>query len=45
MFADAASSLGLTVQELIEVELDKGNLNARPRSLDPFSETIVVLRA
>ena len=41
MFADAASSLGLTVQELIEVELDRAiatparvlsTLTARPSS-------------
>jgi hypothetical protein len=44
MFAEAAASLGLVVEELIEVELDKGNRNARPRSLDRYSETVVIVR-
>ncbi len=45
LLAEAATSLGLTVDSFIEVELDKGNRNARPRSLDSYSETILLLRA
>ncbi|MHB8577832.1 MAG: TRM11 family SAM-dependent methyltransferase [Dehalococcoidia bacterium] len=44
LFAAAAGEAGVAVEALIEVELDKGNRNARPRSLDAYSETIVVLR-
>jgi hypothetical protein len=44
MLAQAAEAVGFAVEELIEVQLDKGNRNARPRSLDSYSETIVLLR-
>jgi SAM-dependent methyltransferase len=44
MLAEAAHCTGFKVEELIDVELDKGNRNARPRSLDAYSETILLLR-
>lgn len=45
LLAESARTLGFAVEETIEVELDKGNRNARPRSLDRYSETVIVLRA
>jgi tRNA G10 N-methylase Trm11 len=45
LLAEAAQALGFSVEDFIEIELDKGNRNARPRSLDSYSETILILRA
>ncbi len=44
LLAEAAMAAGLALDEQIEIELDKGNRNARPRSLDAYSETILLLR-
>jgi tRNA G10 N-methylase Trm11 len=44
LLAEAARATGFTVEETIEVELDKGNRNARPRSLDRYSETVILMR-
>lgn len=44
LLAEAATASGLDLDERIEIELDKGNRNARPRSLDAYSETILLLR-
>jgi tRNA G10 N-methylase Trm11 len=44
IFAQMAESCGFVIEEQIDVELDKKNKNARPRSLDSFFETVFVLR-
>lgn len=44
IFAEIAESCGFIIDEKINVELDKKNKNARPRSLDSFYETVFVLR-
>ncbi|MCS7209823.1 MAG: hypothetical protein NZ874_09655 [Fimbriimonadales bacterium] len=43
IIAELARQAGLEVQELIHVELQKQNTIARPRSLDAYYETIVLL--
>jgi DNA modification methylase len=44
LLAQEAERTGLTVEALHDVELKKANLNARPRSLDDYFETLIVLR-
>lgn len=44
IFAEMAVSCGFDIEEKINVELDKKNLNARPRSLDSYYETVFVLK-
>lgn len=44
IFADIALSSGFKIEDQINVELDKKNKNARPRSLDSFYETIFILK-
>jgi hypothetical protein len=44
LLAEEAERTGLTVEALHDVELKKANLNARPRSLDDYFETLIVLR-
>lgn len=44
IFAAIAASCGFVIQEQINVELDKKNKNARPRSLDSYYETVFILR-
>jgi hypothetical protein len=44
IFAELAESCGFIIDEKVEVELDKKNRNARPRSLDSYYESIFVLR-
>jgi DNA modification methylase len=44
IFADIAKSCGFIIEEQINVELDKKNKNARPRSLDSFYESVFILR-
>lgn len=44
MLADEAVQAGLEVQELLHVQLRKRNSNARPRSLDDYDETLILLR-
>ena len=44
IFAELAQSVGFVVEEQIDVELDKKNKNARPRSLDSYFESVFLLR-
>lgn len=44
IFMELATSCGFIIDEQINVELDKKNKNARPRSLDSYYETVFVLR-
>jgi hypothetical protein len=44
ILADAAQIAGLELEDLIDVPLAKANMNARPRSLDDYYETLIVLR-
>lgn len=44
IFIELAKSCGFIIDEQINVELDKKNKNARPRSLDSYYETVFVLR-
>lgn len=44
VFQELAEECGFVIEERVDVELDKRNLNARPRSLDPYFETVFVLR-
>ena len=44
IFAEIAKSCGFIVEDQVNVELDKKNKNARPRSLDSFYESIFILR-
>lgn len=44
IFAELAMSSGFKIEEQINVQLDKKNMNARPRSLDSFFETVFVLK-
>ncbi len=43
IFHELALSAGFKVKESIDVELDKKNKNARPRSLDSYYESVVIL--
>jgi DNA modification methylase len=42
--ADLAAGVGFTVDGLHDIQLQKANPNARPRSLDDYYETLIVLR-
>ncbi len=44
LLADSAQAAGLEIEALIDVPLAKANKNARPRSLDDYYETLIVLR-
>jgi len=44
LLATEAESVGFTVESLIDVQLNKSNRNARPRSLDDYYETLIVLK-
>lgn len=44
IFADIAMSAGFKIEDQINVELDKKNMNARPRSLDSYYETVFILK-
>jgi DNA modification methylase len=44
IFTAMAADCGFTVEETIDVELNKKNRNARPRGLDSYYETAVFLR-
>ncbi len=43
LLAREAERSGLTVEALHDALLDKGNRNARPRSLDDYYETLIIL--
>lgn len=44
LLARSAESVGFVVEDTIDIQLHKLNRNARPRSLDAYFETILVLR-
>ena len=44
LLAEGAREAGFEVEELLDVELAKSNRNARPRSLDEYYETLIILR-
>ena len=44
LFLSLADQMGFSLFETIDVELQKRNLNARPRSKDPYFETAIVLQ-
>lgn len=44
IFQEIAERVGFKVEERVDVELDKKNSNARPRSLDSYYETVFILR-
>ncbi|MBD2297219.1 hypothetical protein [Nostoc sp. FACHB-190] len=43
IFYKLAQSVGFTIQEKFDIELDKKNKNARPRSLDSYYESVFFL--
>jgi len=42
--AEEAQGVGFEVEALHDVQLSKANMNARPRALDDYYETLIVLR-
>ncbi len=44
IFKQIAGSVGFEIIEIVDIELDKKNKNARPRSLDKFYESAIVLK-
>ena len=44
LFVQIAEYAGFEVAKTLDIELQKRNLNARPRSKDPYFETAVLLR-
>jgi DNA modification methylase len=44
ILADEAQKVGFEVDALHDIQLDKSNMNARPRSLDNYYETLIMLR-
>ncbi len=44
LLATEAYSVGFEVEALLDIKLQKSNQNARPRSLDDYYETLIVLR-
>ncbi len=44
IFKEIAQAVGFVISETVDVELNKKNRNARPRSLDKFFETAIVLQ-
>ena len=44
IFIEISKSCGFIIDEQIDVELDKKNKNARPRSLDSYYESVFILR-
>ena len=44
LLAEEAQRAGFDVENLIDVQLKKSNRNARPRSLDDYYETVLILR-
>jgi DNA modification methylase len=43
IFKDIANSVGFSVKEVVDVELNKKNRTARPRALDKYYESVFVL--
>lgn len=44
IFIEIAESIGLRVEDVIDVELDKKDNIARPRSSDKYYETAIIMR-
>jgi ubiquinone/menaquinone biosynthesis C-methylase UbiE len=44
LLAEEAQRAGFEVDALHDVKLQKSNMNARPRSLDDYYETLIILR-
>jgi len=44
IFSEIAKSCGFIAHKRVDVELDKKNKNARPRSLDSYYETIYIFK-
>lgn len=44
ILATEAEGVGFAVEALMDVQLNKSNRNARPRSLDDYYETLILLR-
>lgn len=44
LLAESARAAGFEIEELLDIQLAKSNMNARPRSLDDYYETLIVLR-
>lgn len=44
IFQELAVGCGFQIEEQVNVQLDKKNLNARPRSLDSYFESVFLLR-
>lgn len=44
IFADSAQKVGFTIEKSIDIRLAKRTPNARPRSLDDYFETALILR-
>lgn len=44
LLAEEAQHAGFQVEALHDIQLNKSNMNARPRSLDDYYETLIVLR-
>lgn len=43
IFKEIAESVGLKIKEVVNIELDKRNAVARPRSLDKYYETAIIM--
>jgi DNA modification methylase len=44
IFKEIAQNVGFEILETIDIELDKKNKNARPRSLDKYYESAIILK-
>ena len=44
ILAESAQDAGFCLHKLVDIQLKKSNRNARPRSLDDYYETIIMLR-
>ncbi len=44
ILADEARKAGFEIDAMHDIQLDKSNMNARPRSLDDYYETLLILR-
>lgn len=44
MLAQEAEDVGFEIKEMVDIQLQKPNKNARPRSLDDYYETLIVLQ-
>jgi len=44
LLAEEAQNVGFEIVVLHDIQLNKSNMNARPRSLDDYYETLIILR-